>query len=606
MRALGVILAAALVVRLLYFWTIKDYRIDRIPQAFTASDMNANLNWAQEIAAGDWLGVHPYHPYNDWMQKIAPKEKWYEWWGGEQVFQQAPLYPYFLASIFSLLGPQVDFAIFLQLLLGVAQCGLIYGIARRLFGSKVAAASGLIAAVYAPFIFFQGVLLRDSLLTTLELAAFYGFVRVRRTRRSTDAIFTGLSVGLAVLCKPTAALLALGFAIWMFLEKRERLEFRSALGITILGATCFVILPLVSRNLSLGLGPLSISNRAAEAMIIANAKGGHTMVLKVPDSLGAIMEKTGGRPLAVASETLKTWDGDWGNFILFQLGKIKALFASQEVDNNANFYFGLDVSPVLAACIPFSFIFPFAIIGFFARRGTGAAHAILLYFVLLLLPGLLLSTPLARYRLSFVGLCIIAAVLGVKEFYLALRQHEFGRVTLMVAALAGLIVLHQTYLSPDSDPLVKAQLVRPQEYLFVSAAFEEEQDFARAIEMMHLIERRAHERPDFEKLRRFVRKKRGELSLAWALKSATEEQGAIVRVKLADAEQDLLLAEETGSALYQVGAMFIALGEKDRGKELIDAHLAAHPDSPHREQAAQILEKYFPNEGSESAAEASQ
>ncbi len=593
LRILGAVLAVALLLRLMHFWAIKDYRFDEVPIAFSNSDMNANLHWAEQIAGGDWLGIHPYHPYNDWMQKIAPKEKWYEWWGGEQVFQQAPLYPYFVASIFKVVGERVDAVLLLQFLLGVIQCGLIFAIAGRLFGSKVGAASGFVAALYAPSIFFQGVLLRDSLLTTLELAAFYGFVRLRKTRSSGDAIFTGFAAGFAVLCKPTAILMSIGFAIWLLLERRERLEFRSALAITVLGATCFVLLPLVSRNLSLGVSPFSISNRAAEAMIIANAQGGHTMVLKVPDALGSIMEQTKGNPLAVVSETWKTWQGDWGAFVLFQLGKLEALFSSMEIDNNANYYFGYDFSPILAYLLQFSFIFPLAVIGLFSRRESSSPHYVLLFLFALLLPGMLISTPLARYRLTFAALCMILAVLGARAFYAALRQQEFGRVTGMVALLAALIVVHQTVLSPDSDPLVHAQVRRPQEYLFTSAAFEKVGDYARAIGMLHLIEQRAHERPDFESLRKFVRRKRGELSLAWALDAATNEQGTIVRVKLADAEQDLVAAGEDGSSLFRVGAMFIALGEKERGRELIEAHLAAYPDSPHRSQAEQLFERYF-------------
>lgn len=587
------ILIVAFAVRAIHFLALKEARFDQLPTEFTNSDMHANLQWAGGITAGDWLGVKPYHPYNDWMKEIAPLEKWHSWWGGEQVFQQAPLYPYLLAAVFSVFGERVDLVLALQLLLGVLQCGLIYGIANRLFGVGVARGAAALAALYAPFIFFQGVLLRDTLLTTLELTSFYGFLQLRRSRSTRHAVLAGAAAGLAVLCKPTALLLPFGYALWLLLERRERLEFRAALAIIVVGAACVSLLPLIARNLVLGLSPLSISNRAAEALIIANAKGGHTMVLQIPESLGEIMEKTGGRPLAVLRETIATWNGDWAGFVRFQLGKLQALLSPLEIENNANYYYGYDISPLLPLMARFSFIFPFFVLGLFRRRGRGAAQGLLLFLMLLLLPGLLMSTPLARYRLTFVCLAIIVSVLGARAFIRAMRAHEFTRLTLMVGVLAGLVVVHQTYLSPDSDPRVLAQLHRPQEYLFASAAFEKEEDYERAIRMLDLIEQRAHDRPDFDRLRRFVRARRGELYLAWALEAATKGLGPVVKIRLQEAEENLAAAGDTGSSLFRVGAMLVALGEKEHGRELIEAHLQAHPDTPHQAQAQSIIEKYF-------------
>ncbi|MCH7768996.1 MAG: hypothetical protein IH828_08725 [Nitrospinae bacterium] len=58
---------------------------------FTASDMHTTWQWAKQIAASDWLGRHPYHPYGDWMKQIAPMETWERWRGGPMIFHQSPL-----------------------------------------------------------------------------------------------------------------------------------------------------------------------------------------------------------------------------------------------------------------------------------------------------------------------------------------------------------------------------------------------------------------------------------------------------------------------------------------------------------------------------------
>lgn len=57
---------------------------------FVDSDMHANLMWARGIREQGWLNPAPYHPWNHWMQTVAPYSQWVEWWGGQQIFQQPP------------------------------------------------------------------------------------------------------------------------------------------------------------------------------------------------------------------------------------------------------------------------------------------------------------------------------------------------------------------------------------------------------------------------------------------------------------------------------------------------------------------------------------
>ncbi len=99
-----VILVLGFLVRLLHFWAITGTAFPRITFIFTESDMYAFWQWAQTILAGDLLGRNTYHPYFDWMKYFAPLETWYRWWGGKQSFQQAPLYPYWVAGLLAVSG----------------------------------------------------------------------------------------------------------------------------------------------------------------------------------------------------------------------------------------------------------------------------------------------------------------------------------------------------------------------------------------------------------------------------------------------------------------------------------------------------------------------
>jgi len=101
-----------------------------IDVVFKNSDMHANLSWAADIREQGRLNPNPYHPYNVWMQRIAPYPQWVQWWGGEQTFQQSPLYAYLLA----LLLPNPVFIRLFQALMNMGICVFIGLLTARIAG----------------------------------------------------------------------------------------------------------------------------------------------------------------------------------------------------------------------------------------------------------------------------------------------------------------------------------------------------------------------------------------------------------------------------------------------------------------------------------------
>ncbi len=123
---LGVVLAAALAVRLLHLYAVSQTAFVDFHQVFTASDMHITWQWAKQIAAGDWLGRHPYHTYDKWMKQTASMETWERWRGGPMIFHQSPLYPYLVGSVIALGSERPIMMRVLQVQLGVLACWLLY------------------------------------------------------------------------------------------------------------------------------------------------------------------------------------------------------------------------------------------------------------------------------------------------------------------------------------------------------------------------------------------------------------------------------------------------------------------------------------------------
>src|SRR5581483_11659697 len=90
-----VVFAAALLVRLVHVWQLR-------PSPFSSilmGDARGYDEWAQRIAHGDWIGT--------------------------DVFYQAPLYPYFLAVLYTLFGRHLLLVRIVQAFVGASSCVLL-------------------------------------------------------------------------------------------------------------------------------------------------------------------------------------------------------------------------------------------------------------------------------------------------------------------------------------------------------------------------------------------------------------------------------------------------------------------------------------------------
>src|SRR5438034_4983948 len=128
-----VIFAVAFTLRIIHIWQMRNAPFFTL----LMGDARRYDEWAERIAGGDWIG--------------------------RDVFYQAPLYPYFLASIYWIAGRSPALVRIAQALIGSCSCVLIALAARRLFPARAGLLAGLMLAVYAPAIFFDGLLQKSVL-----------------------------------------------------------------------------------------------------------------------------------------------------------------------------------------------------------------------------------------------------------------------------------------------------------------------------------------------------------------------------------------------------------------------------------------------------------
>lgn len=183
--------------------------------------------WAQEIAAGDWLG--------------------------DEVFFQEPLYPYFLGSLYAVAGHDRQVARVVQCLLGGLSVLLLWLGTRRLFGSLAAWFAGIALALHPPAILMACLLLKPNLFLPI-LAGFVVLLVTRPERRSTW-LWLGVLGGLGALLRGNMLILlpVLTCLPWLRIKTsgaRPAQALRSSALFVAGGA--LVLLPVMLRNWQVG------------------------------------------------------------------------------------------------------------------------------------------------------------------------------------------------------------------------------------------------------------------------------------------------------------------------------------------------------------------
>ncbi len=176
--------------------------------------------------------------YDAWAQQIAAGE-----WMGREVFYQAPLYPYLLAAIFGVFGHDLLVARLVQAAIGAASCGLLGYAAGRLFGHRVGVIAGVMLAVYPPAIFFDGLIQKsvlDVFFVCLALALCAHILNAGASMRHWIAV--GVAMGALSLTRENALLLAAVIACWAYRASGVRAVAVFAIGVMVMVA------PVALRN----------------------------------------------------------------------------------------------------------------------------------------------------------------------------------------------------------------------------------------------------------------------------------------------------------------------------------------------------------------------
>jgi tetratricopeptide (TPR) repeat protein len=190
------IFGVALLVRLVHVWQIR-----RSPFfSLLMGDSRGYDEWAQRIAGGDWLG--------------------------HEVFYQAPLYPYLLGVVYAVAGRHLLLVRIVQAVIGSASCALLALAAARLFaekarselGRRIGIAAGLMLALYAPAIFFDGLMQKSVLDVFFVCLALFLITMIDAEPRFFLFFWLGLTMGGLALTRENALVFIIVILGWIVVQ----------------------------------------------------------------------------------------------------------------------------------------------------------------------------------------------------------------------------------------------------------------------------------------------------------------------------------------------------------------------------------------------------
>lgn len=442
--ALG-IFAFALAVRLLHIWHIYTAPFSELLMG-DAQSYNA---WAQQIAGGDWLG--------------------------NEVFYQAPLYPYFMGVIYAIFNGDLLTVRVCQAILGALSCVLLANAGRRLFSKPVGIVTGLMLALYAPAIFFDGLIQKSALDLFFLCLVLWLLSEIVVEPRKSLWWWAGLAMGALTLTRENALVFVIAIFIWLFLYHRGMGRQRLVFAVMFLLGLAAMLLPVAIRNQIIGgefhlttsqFGPnFYIGNNEHANGIYTPLRAGRGIPAYERLDATELAEQAVGKKLT-PSEVSQYWTGLALDYITSQPGdwlRLKALtfalvWKAIEIADTEDQYTHADQSIPLRLTgyvCHFGVIVPLALFGVLVTWHKRDKLWLLYLMSAIYVASVVMFFVLARFRYPLVPFLMLFASAGLVEMRGFLRRGSTLQIAGCIAAtMAAAIFCNWPTISKDSQRAV--------------------------------------------------------------------------------------------------------------------------------------------------------
>ncbi len=453
----GLVLILALFARGVYLWEIQH------TDAFSLLLGDAQLfdSWAREIAAGNWAG--------------------------DQVFFNAPLYPYFLAGIYSIAGRDLMLVRLIQISLGSLSCVLATIAGNLLFSRRVGLVAGVLLAVY-PTAIFTDCLIQKEVLALLLMAILVVLLsRVWNGGSPQTGWGIGVVLGCLALVRENAlVILIMVLLVYGFSHFREQKKAMTWIVSCMLGAG-LILLPVATRNWMIGKEFVLITANSGFNFYIGNhnhADGGYNPVIKghgdwqdERQDAARIAERSSGRKLSAAGvsrywfeKTLGEIRADIPAWLRLMVRKWFLVWNVVEISDSESQYVAADGSRLLSflmTFLHFGVLGPLAVFGAALTWRRWKRLGVYPVIVASYMASIALFFVFARFRYPVISILAPFAAAGLVHGIEAIGQNAYRKMALAVCMM-GLAAIAMNW------PLVSTKPYRSNTYYNIAVTLEKQ------------------------------------------------------------------------------------------------------------------------------------
>jgi tetratricopeptide (TPR) repeat protein/4-amino-4-deoxy-L-arabinose transferase-like glycosyltransferase len=505
----------------------------------------------------DWelLTVDNYY-HHHWAESIASGNI-----VGDTTYFRAPLYVWCLGLLYSLFDSSWWVGRIFGIVVGAVSVGMTWMLAYRLFSPRVATIAALIHTIYPIVLYHDAELLTDSFfMLTLQIALYYA-VRWIEDHNPRSAIWTGITLGIAALARPTALVLAPLILIFIFRQFRNNKDRFRQLSLFVVGLALLVSITFV-RNLIVADDPVLVASQGGVNFFIGNNPESDGVSAVMPSPLGAtwqmaevthIAEVNTGHSLK-PGEVSSYWFSQGMNWIrenpmqfLTSFGiKLYRQLANTEIPNQRDLNHFLRKLPFpFHLPIGFGLLFPFAVWGIVVCWKQNQRVQFLVLAILLYMAATALFFVNSRFRLPLLPLFFLFASFGLIVFFQQIRAKsvaaKYGAGCIVLCGLISFLPLFPLSVKEQNqEALAKASyLIAERQYAQAVISAREAVLHHDSTMNAHLILGIAHLRNNAidsallhlqRETELFPRNEKGYINLASALSVAGEYHAALTQL----------------------------------------------------------------------------
>jgi 4-amino-4-deoxy-L-arabinose transferase-like glycosyltransferase len=514
---------------------------------------------AQTILAGDWL-----------LSSVP-------------IHYMGPLYAYFLAVVYGIFGHHYEAAHAAQYFLGAASAAIIFLAARLWFSNRVAFFAGLIPALSATLIVYEGYLLPESLIFFLAalIILVTGLAR-RNPTRWWYWLLLGFILGFTAIQRANILLCTFGIVFWIAFGFNEHILRRRSISIVLfITGIVLAITPVTLHNRIAGGQWTLITSNGPANFYIGNgveANGGFHP--------GPIFEQ---HSKEVAAGTT-TWmelliddiKSDPSRWAALMLKKTYLFWAAYDPPDNFNYELYKQFTPLTrSGQLPYYLVVALGFAGMIAAWPRRRFLLELYFFVFLCMISVVIVFVSGRFRLLTMAPMSIFAAVALWKMATWIQSNQWRNFTAACASVMALLFLLNIY-SLEQFP------IRMNDYFMLARYYDKDGNTAGSIATMQEAVRTFETAPKgdakFEEMRgTALFFGRSQLARSYIKVARWQDAKRVLELQMQSNNYDDSLA------LMLVHA-YTQLGEKNQAATLARQMLNKYPDNSKWQSIIQTTE----------------